>query len=107
MGTRTVRAHPLCATGELEGRASNLHHSSLRAKRGNLDPSAAGLPRFARSDDSHFVQSALGSEFSLTNPILFTKCANWDLRVDHARTDLRLTILVTGNIVTGNNSAFG
>jgi hypothetical protein len=37
-----------------------MHSSSLRAKRGNPDSGAAGLPRFARNDDSHLLLCALG-----------------------------------------------
>jgi putative transposase len=36
-----------------------LHHLSLRAKRGNPDSGAAGLPHFARNDDLHLLQCAL------------------------------------------------
>jgi hypothetical protein len=43
----------------LEHFALNLHHPSLRAKRGNPDSDAAGLPRFARNDDSHLLHCAL------------------------------------------------
>ena len=43
----------------LERVAFNLHHPSVRAKRGTPVSGAAGLPRFARNDDSHFLQAAL------------------------------------------------
>ncbi len=39
--------------------ALNLHYPSLRAKRGNPDSGAAGLPRFARKDDSFLLHCAL------------------------------------------------
>ena len=47
----------------LERGAFNLHHPSLRAKRGNPVSCAAGLPRFDRKDDSHFLHTALKEIF--------------------------------------------
>ncbi len=48
--------------GNIEQLAINLHHSSLRAKRGNpYTGAASGLPRRCtpRKDDPHFTQRAL------------------------------------------------
>jgi hypothetical protein len=55
----------------LEHLALNLHHPSLRAKRGNPDSGAAGLPRFARNDDAHLLHCAL-------KPILSRSEACWN-----------------------------
>jgi hypothetical protein len=60
----------------LERRAINLHHPSLRAKRGNPDSGAAGLPRFARNDDSYLLHCALKSSCSCPSLTVFSPHRN-------------------------------